>query len=135
VHDDVRDRLDLESDDAGEQSLTNIARPVRIWQWSAGAPSTAATDPAAPALPLPEKPSIAVLAFANMSGDPEQEYFAAGIAEDVITLLSKSRAPFVIARNSSFTYKGRAVDMKQLGRELGVRCSKAACARQAIGCG
>jgi TolB-like protein len=69
---------------------------------------------------LAEKPSIAVLPFANMSGDPEQEYFADGIAEDVTTLLSKSRALFVIARNSSFTYKGRAVDVKQVGRELGV---------------
>jgi TolB-like protein/DNA-binding winged helix-turn-helix (wHTH) protein/tetratricopeptide (TPR) repeat protein len=73
------------------------------------------------ALPLPDKPSIAVLPFENMSDDPEQEYFADGIAEDVITLLSKSRALFVIARNSSFTYKGRPVDMKQVGRELGVR--------------
>ena len=121
VHDDVRDRLEIGFDDAGEQSLKNIARPVRIWQWNAGAPSIAATDPAGPALPLPEKPSIAVLPFANMSGDPEQEYFADGIAEDVITLLSKSRGLFVIARNSSFTYKGRAVDVKQVGRELGVR--------------
>ncbi|HMD63449.1 MAG TPA: adenylate/guanylate cyclase domain-containing protein [Stellaceae bacterium] len=121
VHDDVRDRLDLGFDDGGEQSLKNIARPVRIWQWNAGATSTAAPDPAGRALPLPEKPSIAVLPFANMSGDPEQEYFADGIAEDVITLLSKSRALFVIARNSSFTYKGRAVDVKQVGRELGVR--------------
>src|SRR5205085_5706298 len=73
------------------------------------------------ALTLPEKPSIAVLPFHNMSGDPEQEYFADGIAEDVITLLSKSRALFVIARNSTFTYKGRAVDVKTVGRELGVR--------------
>src|SRR5271167_3101208 len=121
VHDDVRDRLDLGFDDGGEQSLKNIARPVRIWQWNAAAPSSAAMDPAGPALPLPEKPSIAVLPFANMSGDPEQEYFADGIAEDVIILLSKSRALFVIARNSSFTYKGRAVDVKQVGRELGVR--------------
>ena len=73
------------------------------------------------ALPLPDKPSIAVLAFTNMSGDPEQEYFSDGIAEDIITELSRSRSLFVIARNSSFTYKGRAVDVKQVARELGVR--------------
>ena len=73
------------------------------------------------ALPLPDKPSIAVLAFTNMSGDPEQEYFSDGIADDIITELSRSRSLFVIARNSSFTYKGRAVDIKQVARELGVR--------------
>jgi len=73
------------------------------------------------ALPLPDKPSIAVLPFQNMSGDTEQEYFADGIVEDIITALSKVRWFFVIARNSTFTYKGRAVDVKQLGRELGVR--------------
>jgi TolB-like protein len=76
---------------------------------------------AQPVLTLPDKPSIAVLPFENMSGDPEQEYFADGIAEDIITLLSKSRELFVIARNSTFTYKGRAVDLRQVGRELGVR--------------
>src|SRR5262249_14897911 len=75
----------------------------------------------ATALPLPEKPSIAVLPFQNLSGDPEQEFFADGIAEDVITLLSKSRGLFVIARNSSFTYKARAIDVRTVGRELGVR--------------
>ena len=74
-----------------------------------------------PALPLPDKPSIAVLPFANMSGDPEQEYFADGMVEEIITALSRIRWLFVIARNSSFTYKGRAVDVKQIGRELGVR--------------
>ena len=73
------------------------------------------------ALPLPDRPSIAVLAFTNMSGDPEQEYFSDGIADDIITELSRSRSLFVIARNSSFTYKGRAVDVKQVARELGVR--------------
>ena len=73
------------------------------------------------ALPLPDKPSIAVLAFTNMSGDPDQEYFSDGIAEDIITELSRSRSLFVIARNSSFTYKGHAVDVKQVARELGVR--------------
>src|SRR4030081_4129726 len=73
------------------------------------------------ALPLPDKPSIAVLPFQNMSGDPEQEYFADGMVEDIITALSRCKALFVIARNSSFTYKGRAVDVKEVGRELGVR--------------
>ena len=73
------------------------------------------------ALPLPDKPSIAVLAFTNMSGDPDQEYFSDGLAEDIITELSRSRSLFVIARNSSFTYKGHAVDVKQVARELGVR--------------
>src|SRR5204862_2795505 len=72
-------------------------------------------------LPLPDKPSIAVLPFQNMSGDPEQEYFADGVVEEIITALSRFRQLFVIARNSTFTYKGRAVDVKQVGRELGVR--------------
>ena len=74
-----------------------------------------------PRLPLPDKPSIAVLPFQNMSGDPEQEYFADGMVEDIITGLSRIKWLFVIARNSTFTYKGRAVDVKQVGRELGVR--------------
>jgi adenylate cyclase len=74
-----------------------------------------------PPLPLPDKPSIAVLPFTNMSGDPEQEYFADGVVEDIITALSQFKSLFVIARNSSFTYKGRSVDVKQVGRELGVR--------------
>src|SRR6202043_4031191 len=83
---------------------------------------TPAVQPGAPpALPLPDKPSIAVLPFANMSGDPEQEYFADGMVEEIITALSRIRWLFVIARNSSFTYKGQAVDVKQVGRELGVR--------------
>ncbi len=121
VHDDVRDRLDASFADAGEQNLKNIARPVRVWQWSPAA--SAAGDPKttdAP-LPLPDKPSIAVLPFDNMSGDPEQEYFADGIAEDIITALSKYRSFFVSARNSTFMYKGSAVDVKQVGRDLGVR--------------
>jgi len=84
---------------------------------AAKSPSEAATKP----LPLPEKPSIAVLPFQNMSGDPEQEYFADGMVEDITTALSRVKWLFVIARNSSFTYKGKAVDIKQVGRELGVR--------------
>ena len=112
----VRGKLDANFQDAGEQELKNIARPVRVYQLQ---PSGGASE--GPRLALPDKPSIAVLAFENMSGDAEQEYFADGIAEDIITALSKSRWLFVIARNSSFTYKGRAIDIKQIGRELGVR--------------
>src|SRR6266568_3835742 len=113
----VRDKVDVPFEDAGEQSLKNIARPVRAYRvWISGAESRVR-----PALALPDKPSIAVLPFHNMSGDPEQEYFADGIVEDIITALSRFKSLFVIARNSSFTYKGRAVDVKQVGRELGVR--------------
>src|SRR5204863_3765846 len=113
----VRDKVDVPFEDAGEQSLKNIARPVRAYRvWISGAESRVR-----PALALPDKPSIAVLPFHNMSGDPEQEYFADGMVEDIITALSRFKALFVIARNSSFTYKGRAVDVKQVGRELGVR--------------
>jgi TolB-like protein len=117
VHDQVRDRLPFVFEDLGEQQVKNIARPVRVYRVRA-AP---AKSPAAPVLPLPDKPSIAVLPFANMSGDPEQEYFADGMVEEIITALSRIRWLFVIARNSSFTYKGQAVDVKQVGRELGVR--------------
>ena len=103
--------------DTGEQNFKNIDRPVRVYTLAAppGSPIAPVTQP------LPDKPSIAVLPFANISGDPEQEYFADGIVEDIITALSRFRNLFVIARNSSFTYKGRAVDVKQVGRELGVR--------------
>jgi TolB-like protein/class 3 adenylate cyclase/Tfp pilus assembly protein PilF len=121
VHEDVRDRLDTAFDDGGTQTLKNIARPVQVWRWQ---PSTAVPPKpvtALAALPLPDKSSIAVLPFQNMSGDPEQEYFADGVVEDIITALSRFRELLVIARNSSFTYKGRAVAIKQVGRELGVR--------------
>jgi adenylate cyclase len=119
----VRDRLALTWRDGGEHAVKNIARPVRIWAWSPEAVPTTLTPPTdgQQAPPLPDKPSIAVLAFQNMSGDPEQEYFSDGITEDIITNLSKHRGFFVIARNSSFTYKGQAVDVTRLGRELGVR--------------
>jgi TolB-like protein/Tfp pilus assembly protein PilF len=120
VHDQVRDRLDLAFEALGERELKNIARPVRVYRLRTPAEPKAAPVPGA-ALPLPDKPSIAVLPFANMSGDPEQGYFADGIAEDIITGLSRLRWLFVIARNSSFTYKGRHVDVRQVGRELGVR--------------
>ncbi|MGC1350974.1 MAG: adenylate/guanylate cyclase domain-containing protein [Xanthobacteraceae bacterium] len=105
--------------DAGEQSLKNIARPVRVYRVELGEQSAA--EPAAPTLPLPDRPSIAVLPFQNMSGDPEQEYFTDGMVEDIITGLSRIKWLFVIARNSTFTFKGRAIDVKQIGRELGVR--------------
>jgi TolB-like protein/class 3 adenylate cyclase len=120
VHDHVRDQLPFVFEDLGEQQVKNIARPVRVYRVRDAA--TAAASPLAPPpLPLPDKPSIAVLPFANMSGDPEQEYFADGMVEEIITALSRIRWLFVIARNSSFTYKNQAVDMKQVGRELGVR--------------
>ena len=114
-----RGKLALDALDMGEQQLKNIAQPVRVYKLRSGAPSLAATTPRA--LTLPDKPSIAVLAFQNMSGDPEQEYFADGRSEEIITALSRIRWLFVIARNSSFTYKGRAIDIKQVSRELGVR--------------
>ncbi len=130
VRDQIRDRLMFGFEDMGEQSVKNIARPIRVFRIRSGAmsvvpPSTvsAATSAVAPArsLAVPQKPSIAVLPFQNMSGDPEQEFFADGMVEDIITGLSRIRGFFVIARNSSFAYKGRSVDVKQVGRELGVR--------------
>jgi TolB-like protein/class 3 adenylate cyclase/Tfp pilus assembly protein PilF len=120
VHDQVRDKLDLGFEDLGERQLKNIARPVRVFRIATSAIGLR-TQSANPALALPDKPSIAVLPFTNMSGDPEQDYFADGMVEDIITALSHFKALFVIARNSSFTYKGRAVDVKRVGRELGVR--------------
>jgi len=119
VRGDAAGKLDLAFEDLGEQALKNIARPVRAYRVAMERPAEAAKEPVP--LPLPDKPSIAVLPFANMSDDPEQEYFADGMVEEIITALSKLRWFFVIARNSSFAYKGRAVDIKQVGRELGVR--------------
>jgi adenylate cyclase len=122
VHDQVRDRINVCFDDKGEIALKNIARPVQVFAISGAEESKTTVSPESKAaLALPDKPSIAVLPFTNMSGDPEQDYFADGMAEDIITALSHFKALFVIARNSSFTYKGRAVDVKQIGRELGVR--------------
>ena len=118
VQEDAAGRLDLAFADLGEQNLKNIARPIRVYRvLSKGFPPATAQAP----LPLPDKPSIAVLPFQNISGDPEQEVFADGMVEDITTALSKLRWFFVIARNSSFAYKGRAVDVKQVGRALGVR--------------
>jgi class 3 adenylate cyclase/TolB-like protein len=124
VHDQVRDKLDLAFQDMGKQALKNIARPLRVYRVRLANIETTpeiAPDETAPPLALPDKPSIAVLPFANMSDDPEQEYFADGMVEEIITALSRIRWLFVIARNSSFTYKGKAVDVKQVARELGVR--------------
>jgi adenylate cyclase len=139
----VRGKIEAEFADIGEQSLKNIARPLRVYRVRATLTHPAANAPGSslsrmagegaerqrreagegspPPLPLPDKPSIAVLPFANMSGDPEQEYFVDGMVEEIITALSRIRWLFVIARNSTFTYKGRPADVKQVGRELGVR--------------
>jgi adenylate cyclase len=128
AYEQVRGKVEVEFTDLGEQSLKNIDRPVRVY--AAKPKSRLGTDAfgvltshpdAKKPLPLPDKPSIAVLPFQNMSGDPEQEYFADGMVEDIITSLSRFKSLFVIARNSCFTYKGKAVDIKQVGRELGVR--------------
>ncbi|MGC1891150.1 MAG: adenylate/guanylate cyclase domain-containing protein [Stellaceae bacterium] len=119
VRDQVRDKLNCAFQDMGEQQVKNIARPVRVY----GLPdlSTVANSVAAPVLTFPDKPSIAVLPFANFTGGLEQEFFADGITEDIITALSKIRSLFVIARNSSFTFKGKYAPIKDIGRELGVR--------------
>jgi adenylate cyclase len=143
VWEDAAGRLDLMFEDMGDQQLKNIARTVRVYRveppasgrhaptppspadgggLGRGAGETPAVQPIAPpSLALPDKPSIAVLPFQNMSGDPEQEYFVDGMVEEIITALSRIRWLFVIARNSSFTYKGQSVDVKRVGRELGVR--------------
>jgi adenylate cyclase len=121
----VQDRIEVSFQDLGEVEVKNIARPIRVWRWITDAvPEATVADTAEGAgepLPLPDKPSIAVLPFDNMSGDPEQEFFADGIAEDVITALSCFRSLFVIARNSSFSYKGTSPDIRTVSRDLGVR--------------
>ena len=116
VQEDARGKLDITFADAGEWQLKNIERSLKVYRVRLGAATTHR-----PSLPIPDKPSIAVLPFENMSGDPEQDYFADGMVDEIITALSRFRNLFVIARNSCFTYKGRAVDVKQVGRELGVR--------------
>ena len=113
----VRGKIEVEFQDLGEHSLKNIAHPLRVYRLLWQRPGT----PRPAALPLPNKPSIAVLPFQNLSGDSEQEYFVDGMAEEITTALSRIRWLFVIARNSSFTYKGQAIDVKRIGRELGVR--------------
>ncbi len=122
VHEQVRDRIDLPFEDLGEQKVKNIDRPVRVWQWIADAGLAASvSEKMDEPLPLPDKPSIAVLPFTNISGDPEQEYFSDGITEDIITDLSKVSGLFVIARYSSFAYKNQNPDIRQLCHDLGVR--------------
>ena len=124
AHRQVRGKVASTLEDMGSQSLKNIAEPMRAWRARAGkstSPATKQPTETAQLLALPDKPSIAVLPFENMSGDPEQEYFADGMVEDIITELSRSKSLFVIARTSSFTYKGKTVDVKRVGRELGVR--------------
>src|SRR5690349_16199695 len=127
VNESIGNRIDVRFQDGGEATVKNIDRPIRVWRWH---PSTA-TSPSTATVPSPSiapkagangaGQSIAVLPFTNMSGDPEQEYFSDGISEDIITDLSKIAGLIVIARNSSFTYKGRSVDVREVGRELGVR--------------
>jgi class 3 adenylate cyclase len=116
VRDQVRDKVDFTFQDMGEQSVKNIARPVRVYRIPIAESAAAKTQ-----LPLPDKPSIAVLPFQNMSGDPEQEYFTDGIVEEITTAIARLPWLFVIARNSSFTYKGKAIDVTRAAADLGVR--------------
>jgi adenylate cyclase len=122
VHESIGNRIDVRFQDGGDMSVKNIDRPIRVWKWHPGK-TDVTTGPSNAARPTPkvETPSIAVLPFTNMSGDAEQEYFSDGISEDVITDLSKIAGLIVIARNSSFAYKGRSVDIRAVGRDLGVR--------------
>jgi adenylate cyclase len=130
----VRGKTSLAFDDLGERSLKNIDRPVRLYAVRSASFSTDATPAVGEKpLPLPDKPSIAVLPFQNMSGDPEQEYFADGMVEEIITALSRFKSLFVIARNSSFSYKGKSPDIRQVGRELGVRYVLEGSVRKAAG--
>jgi adenylate cyclase len=132
VYSEVEGKLDAGFEDRGGQQLKNIAKPVRAYAVRAGSHSALAERLSA-VLPLPDKPSIAVLPFENMSGDPEQEYFADGMVEDITTALSRFKWLFVIARNSSLTYRGKAVNVKQVGRELGVRYVLEGSVRKASG--
>ena len=121
VHDQVVNKIEVDFDDLGPQRIKNIGEPVRVFRIRPD-PTAGATRPEQDETPaLPSKPSVAVLPFENMSADPEQEYFSDGITEDIITELSKISGLFVIARHSAFTYKGKSVTLKQVGRELGVR--------------
>ena len=136
AHRQVRGKVESALEDMGTQTLKNIAEPMRAWRVRLGpssSPATKTPTEIAQPLALPDKPSIAVLPFQNMSGDPEQEYFADGIVEEIITALSRFKSLFVIARNSSFTFKGRAVDIKEVGRRLGVRYVLEGSVRKASG--
>jgi adenylate cyclase len=132
VRDHLGTKVPLVFTDLGEQQVKNIAQPLRAF-WIKSGTSPTATRVVGSSLPLRDKPSIAVLPFANMSGNPEQEYFADGMVEEIITALSRIRWLFVIARNSTFTYKGQSVDVKQVGRELGVRYVLEGSVRKAAG--
>jgi adenylate cyclase len=134
----VRGKVDSAFEDMGPQNLKNIIEPMRTWRLRMNASGSAAAPIEPPvestqALALPDKPSIAVLPFENMSGDPEQEYFADGMVEEITTALSRFKWLFVIARNSSFTFKGKAVDVKEVGRRLGVRYVLEGSVRKASG--
>jgi TolB-like protein len=128
VYDHLQGKLGMSLEFLGEYQVKNIQRLVRVYRVRADQEGAKTAPPA-----LPDKPSIAVLPFQNLSGEPEQEYFADGIVEDIITALSRMRWLFVIARNSSFVYKGQAVDVKQVGRELGVRYVLEGSVRKAAG--
>jgi adenylate cyclase len=132
VYSEVEGKLDVGFEDRGEQQLKNISKPVRAYAVCAGAHGGLA-EGLGTAPPLPDKPSIAVLPFQNMSGDPEQEYFADGMVEEITTALSRFKTLFVISRNSSFTFKGKAVDIKEVGRRLGVRYVLEGAVRKASG--
>ena len=133
AYEQVRDKLNESFVDLGEQPLKNIARPVRVYRLDLVPKIASVSEVPRPTLALPDKPSIAVLPFENMSGDPEQEYFVDGMVEDIITGLSRIKWLFVIARNSTFIYKGRPVDINQVGRELGVRYVLEGSVRKAAG--
>ena len=137
AHRQIRGKVGVTFEDTGSQSLKNIAEPMRVWRAPNGRPVPAVpnrlpVDNAEP-LALPDRPSIAVLPFQNMSGDPDQDYFADGMVDEITTALSRFKSLFVIARNSSFTYKGKVVDIKQVGRELGVRYVLQGSVRKAAG--
>jgi adenylate cyclase len=117
----ARGKTEVEFQDLGERTLKNVSEPVRVYRVATRVSGTVSAEPAGEPRPLPDKPSIAVLPFTNMSGDPEQEYFSDGITEDIITGLAKVSGLFIVARNSVFTYKGKAVKIQQVSQELGVR--------------
>ncbi len=124
VNESIGNRIDVRFQDGGDISVKNIDRPIRVWKWHPGATGRqqrSAIRCSQSGSRMWRRASIAILPFTNMSGDPEQEYFSDGISEDIITDLSKIAGLTVIARNSSFTYKGRAVDVRTIGRELGVQ--------------
>jgi adenylate cyclase len=133
----IRGKVDITFEDMGPQRLKNIAEPMRAWRLRMNAGGSVAAPEASfestQALPLPDKPSIAVLPFQNMSGDREQDYFADRMVEEIITALSRFKSLFVVARNSSFTFKGRSVDIKEVGRTLGVRYVLEGSVRKASG--